>query len=749
MDPRRAIRSLTLALLVALSLSTSIVQAGQAVASPPPPPVMLNYPRVAAIDGKVYLVGVIQGASDTRLSRYDPTANTWTALTSMPEYREKFALAASGGKLYVLGGNKRESGSLVEFGVRTPWEYDPATDAWRSGADAPATLPEGGSATTAPGGTIYITGGIFGPTGIQTYDPSADTWGSGVTMPVARVFPELAAAPNGKLYVVGGAWGITFVMPVAEYDPPTAQWATGAVMPNARTGIGGYGVTYLDGKIYAFGGDTANVVDVYDPQQDTWTTMAGMPTRWAMLAATAVNHLIYVVGQPAGTNALSVEVYDPASNTWLVESTPPTLAEVRLNNGAFDTTSPNVTASVSASDVGTGLYDMSLSNDGATWSAWRAFASSTAWTLAPGDGPKRVFVRVRDKAGLISEVRQAAISLNGAVGSSFGVSVNQGALFTNRVDVALGIGAAANTAEMQVSNDGGFAGVTWEPYAASKAWQITRLGTYVLPRVVYVRFRDVNGAVSAAFQDDIILDETPPTGSVVLGSGSPDERKTAPDGHKPPADEHRPPADEHRPPNDGRRTPDDGHSMPDEHGPVRASSVTLALSARDDVSGVADMRVSVRPDLAGAGWEPFAGSRRWDRGGTAFVQFRDNAGNVSPTYSTTTNEPEAPSCAPRPAPSVVAVPAGDGRLQVTVTANPDAVSLLAVQFGAVTNGRVDVLGGLQDLPSHARLELPSGTHQTTFFVRRTAPGAAVHVPFTVVDGCGPWPTFVGGGAGAF
>jgi hypothetical protein len=37
----------------------------------------------------------------------------------------------------------------------------------------------------------------------------------------------------------------------------------------------------------------------------------------------------------------------------------------------------------------------------------------------------------------------------------------------------------------------------------------------------------------------------------------------------------------------------------------------------------------------------------------------------------------------------------------------------------------------------------------TFFVRRATPGQATTVPFVVVDDCGPWSTFVGGGPGAF
>ena len=48
----------------------------------------------------------------------------------------------------------------------------------------------------------------------------------------------------------------------------------------------------------------------------------------------------------------------------------------------------------------------------------------------------------------------------------------------------------------------------------------------------------------------------------------------------------------------------------------------------------------------------------------------------------------------------------------------------------------------------ASSDAPSGTTQMIFYVRRLAAGA-VHVPLVVVDGCGEWQSFVGGGATAF
>lgn len=145
---------------------------------------------------------------------------------------------------------------------------------------------------------------------------------------------------------------------------------------------------------------------------------------------------------------------------------------------------------------------------------------------------------------------------------------------------------------MQVSNDGGFAGAVWEPFALSKAWAITGYGAYTLPRTVYVRFRDGTGSVSATYQDDIILDPVPPSGAVRIAL--------------------------------------DTELLAGSGGPV-----TLILSASDEVSGVGTMLVSNRADFLGAAWQPYAPSLAWtlDATGTVYAKYRDNAGNESPVYS--------------------------------------------------------------------------------------------------------------------
>jgi hypothetical protein len=91
-----------------------------------------------------------------------------------------------------------------------------------------------------------------------------------------------------------------------------------------------------------------------------------------------------------------------------------------------------------------------------------------------------------------------------------------------------------------------------------------------------------------------------------------------------------------------------------------------------------------------------------------------------------------------------------GKLQVTVLAQPvDQQAnnhLFEIRFGAFQNGKV-TFGG-QPVASGATVAVPNNAAMATFTAERDIPGKPTTVPFTVVDQCGTWPSFVGGGPGA-
>jgi hypothetical protein len=135
-----------------------------------------------------------------------------------------------------------------------------------------------------------------------------------------------------------------------------------------------------------------------------------------------------------------------------------------------------------------------------------------------------------------------------------------------------------------------------------------------------------------------------------------------------------------------------------------------------------------------------------------FTPTRTPTATPTPTRTPTPTATPVP-CALRPRVTVNVAPAASGRLDVTVTANTDVYTptnyLQQIQFGAAVNGVIDMAGYLSMSPGPANVSLPPGTSVAQFTLVRGTPGAASTLPFTVVDSCGSWPTFVGGGPSAF
>ena len=122
------------------------------------------------------------------------------------------------------------------------------------------------------------------------------------------------------------------------------SWVSKAPMHEARAN---FGIAVVNGKIYAFGGDsgspmgnavpaeirTADTVSTNeecDPSSDTWTFKKPMPTARALLGVAVYQNKVYCIGGYYGrytyTNGVLDkteyfntgvnEVYDPATNTW-------------------------------------------------------------------------------------------------------------------------------------------------------------------------------------------------------------------------------------------------------------------------------------------------------------------------------------------------------------------------------------------------------------------------------------------------
>ena len=108
------------------------------------------------------------------------------------------------------------------------------------------------------------------------------------------------------------------------------------------------------------------------------------------------------------------------------------------------------------------------------------------------------------------------------------------------------------------------------------------------------------------------------------------------------------------------------------------TTITLALSATDGTSGIAQMRFS-NDNTVWSDWEPYASSKTWTlQGGdgqkTVSVQFRDNAGLTSPYSCIVTLETPQPSPTATPTPTPSPTPSQTPSPTPTASPSPTPTS---------------------------------------------------------------------------
>ncbi len=258
---------------------------------------------VAALDGKVYVIGGTAQVSDGRPlwnstlnSMYDPKSNVWKEEAPLPTGLSHVGVAALDGKLYAIGGFT----DVVHMGPRdVAFVYDPKQNAWS--ALPRISSARGSVAAAAADGKLHIFGGRISDRIVK--------------LPPSPGMPELSA-------------GFGTVNTHEIFDPKTGRWTLGAPVPGpARDHVG---IAVLDGKVHLFGGRVADVVDnldrhdVYDPKTNQWTTAAPLPRPRSSGAYTVLDGLILYAGgeckpggQPYTTNAYDdVTAYDAKTNQW-------------------------------------------------------------------------------------------------------------------------------------------------------------------------------------------------------------------------------------------------------------------------------------------------------------------------------------------------------------------------------------------------------------------------------------------------
>lgn len=218
----------------------------------------MHHPNVAAVDGKLYVLGGIESLFDWRGSSksfmYDPAKKTWERLGNMPKARGSAAVAAYGKVIYLVGGLENLGRASTTVSA-----FDTVTRTWRELPNLPEPRDHAGGVVV--GGSFYLLGGR---TGLPDWR-KANTWAINLTatekgwvekvkMPTAR--GGIAAAAIGdKIYTFGGEGNPESTKGVFEqnqvYDTKLDSWSEGPKMQHPRHGMG---AVTVGGRIYVPGG---------------------------------------------------------------------------------------------------------------------------------------------------------------------------------------------------------------------------------------------------------------------------------------------------------------------------------------------------------------------------------------------------------------------------------------------------------------------------------------------------------------
>lgn len=241
---------------------------------------------VVSCDGFVYVLGGRD--ENTRLMssviRFDPTANKWQSVASLPYPAASLGVCVFEGQIFVVGG--LSNAGSIEIVLR----YSARNNVWQRVGNL--NFPRGGAAIVADEKFMYALGGMRKVGAglnakwqylntMEIYRRDTNSWMFGKDMLSKRAHGA-AAYLNQHIYLTGGQgelFGINKGMDI--YDVLTYEWISVPYfgVPRSMSGI-----SVSDDKFYVIGGftkegETVDTVETYDANKDRWSKIVSLPIR--------------------------------------------------------------------------------------------------------------------------------------------------------------------------------------------------------------------------------------------------------------------------------------------------------------------------------------------------------------------------------------------------------------------------------------------------------------------------------------
>jgi N-acetylneuraminic acid mutarotase len=229
------------------SLDTVYVFDGSAWRVGPRLPLAVDHPSAASLNGQVYLAGGHTfGRDSMRLFRLD--GDHWTELAAMHYARGGHALVAVQGKLFALGGNSaRGNVGPIEA-------FDPAANVWTVLSSLP--VPRNHVSGFVLGNRACVAGGRSPTTArVDCVDAGDGSWSRLPDLPRATSGGGAISFVGGAVAVMGGQDASeTAMVDMLSFYTEGGAWSATDTMLTPRHG---FELAVFQGRAWACGGATA------------------------------------------------------------------------------------------------------------------------------------------------------------------------------------------------------------------------------------------------------------------------------------------------------------------------------------------------------------------------------------------------------------------------------------------------------------------------------------------------------------
>ena len=292
---------------------------------------VVDAPRLLFPDGATALADSSQDGGSSSDGAVPGPHGGWTTVAPLPEPIASLGAAlANDGRIVVVGGGVQPVPNETATFSQAALAFSSASNAWSLAAKT--LVAREGLAVAASGDRIYAIGGsALSDAGypedvaiVEAIDPATNSSKAVAPLPSARSDLAAATGSDGRIYALGGFQAKTQTSALAlvdAYDPEVATPGPRAHPATDRAQRPGGGDrprrTHLRHRRIRREGQSLATVEVYSPLTDTWSTAAPLPTAILGPAATrGPDGRIYVLGGPEFAAVSNAQAYDPADDSW-------------------------------------------------------------------------------------------------------------------------------------------------------------------------------------------------------------------------------------------------------------------------------------------------------------------------------------------------------------------------------------------------------------------------------------------------